>query len=273
MPKNNGLICFVDLDEVLSDFESAALDAHRIYKLERYKDTPSEYHWYNQPATPGIWDLRVRYRTQDSEQELITLEEFWKPILKTGTGFWERVKPTSWMLELINYVDHNFQTWYILSSPGSGNYEEHAGKVLWIQNQFGADFRNFLLTSDKQLLAKPGRVLIDDNQNNCNKFSNAGGSGVLFPSMGNSLHEHCKYPLGYFLPEIHRVVTYLETTYCNGDTTHCNGDTTQRDPNIGPSTPPPGLDRVGDSEKSMDLREYAEMRIAEEIKTTEEERT
>jgi hypothetical protein len=57
-------------------------------------------------------------------------------------------------------------------------------------------------TPHKRLLAAPGRLLIDDNEENCRAFARAGGRSFLFPALHNRLHEYSRNPLEYVRAEL-----------------------------------------------------------------------
>ena len=62
-----------------------------------------------------------------------------------------------------------------------------AGKLEWIHRHFPAWMhRQYVLTPRKHFLARPGAVLIDDNEENIRQFEAHGGSGVLMPRPWNS---------------------------------------------------------------------------------------
>lgn len=61
---------------------------------------------------------------------------------------------------------------YVVSSPGTS--EGCKGKAIWCQKYLRC---KLILTSEKHLLAKEGRWLVDDYAGNINKWCLAGGNG------------------------------------------------------------------------------------------------
>ena len=56
---------------------------------------------------------------------------------------------------------------------------------MWFDKMFGPSFRDLALISDKDLLAKPTRVLVDDSPENVASFLAAGGEACMFPQPWN----------------------------------------------------------------------------------------
>ena len=109
--------------------------------------------------------------------------EVWARISKAGTKWWAELEPHPWarsFYEELSRIDEVV----ILSSP-SHIPAAAAGKVKWMKSFFGGNFRQYILTKRKDLLAKPGDVLIDDTNKNVDKFNQNGGNGILFPRPWN----------------------------------------------------------------------------------------
>jgi 5'(3')-deoxyribonucleotidase len=178
------MILLVDMDEVLTDFVGGCLDM--------YGRSPK---WFEANHQPGVWSIVQTLGVTDSE--------LWRDINALGTRFWLGLRPTPWAYELRGFL-HQFprNSWYVVSSPGHGE-AAHSGKRQWLRKFFYSDFRNFIFTSDKWLLAKPGRVLIDDRESSIEVFREHDGHGIVFPSLLNSLYEHRGNPLMYVKGQIH----------------------------------------------------------------------
>ena len=156
---------FLDMDGVISDFVSAALDLHDRSDAERS--------WQ-----PGEWDIPTVLGMNSSK--------FWTPIHKQGEEYWSTLTPYPWLHELIQVIQE-FSSFTILSSP-STLPQCLSGKVQWLHAQFGGEFRDFLIGPQKHLCAKPEMVLIDDSDDNVNLFRKHGGQSILFPQLWNSNH-------------------------------------------------------------------------------------
>lgn len=169
------MICFLDIDEVLVDFVGPALQLHG-YDVEAVKqEWPSD-----------VWSV---------QQVLgISNTKFWKPINEAGSEFWENLPEKPWIDEMLCLVSMKFSQSYLVSSP-SLCPSSYTGKANWIHKRFGKSFDKFLLTPHKELLAGPGRVLIDDNPYNVKRFVECGGHGIHFPMWGNYRRRYLADPV------------------------------------------------------------------------------
>lgn len=108
--------------------------------------------------------------------------------------FWanvEKASPDIWInMEEYPYFDvmvEELMQWgevFFLSSPG-WSAASAQGKIIWLQNRFGKMCRNYVLTNQKHLLARPDAILIDDFGWNCEQFRAGGGRAVLYPRPWN----------------------------------------------------------------------------------------
>jgi 5'(3')-deoxyribonucleotidase len=184
---------FVDLDEVLADFLSGACAAHDLTPAEMTKEFGGEY-----------WEG----------------PEFWEPIEELGYAFWLGLKPLPWAGALMEvareFASHPSQV-YLLTTPSHCPFS-YAGKAKWVKKHLGLSPWDHLIPfRKKDMLAGPGRVLIDDLPANVMMWRAAGGSAVLFPHVRNELRHHVdmRNQVGYVraaLAEIQRAA-YETTTH------------------------------------------------------------
>jgi len=173
---------FVDMDGVLSDFVSAALQLHgRLDALEGWP--------------PGVWDMPRVVGMSSAD--------FWGRIARRGEDFWAKLRPYPWADELIRLVQE-FAPFTILSSP-SNQPSCLSGKMVWLQKQFSPAFRDFLIGPPKYLCAKPGVVLIDDSDDNIARFRQHGGEAILFPQPWNANHALTSDRLAYVREQLERL--------------------------------------------------------------------
>lgn len=172
------MACFVDMDGVLFDFMGAALERHgRSDVMENYPK--------------GQWAI---------EDHLgITPAQFWQVL--EGHDFWAALKPYRWMLDVLEIVTFHFaHDWWIASSPCL-DHGSASGKVESLQRHMpkieGKTFDRYFLGKYKYHLAKPGAVLIDDNEENCRLFEEAGGKAILFPAPWNRFGRFSDDPVRY----------------------------------------------------------------------------
>lgn len=173
---------FLDMDGVLCDFATAAFDACE------QKFNPMTY-------PKGEWELSKAWGG--------TEKDMWQCIDDNGSPFWENLTKYPWaetLLALSNTVT-------ILSSP----YwfpSCHYGKAAWHEDNIGREIE-LILCKSKHLLAGPGRVLIDDNNKNCERWQAAGGYAILFPAVWNSGWRHALEPMEIVLQEWNAVCATL----------------------------------------------------------------
>jgi len=183
---------YLDMDEVLADFVRGAAEAHG-----------TTYESVRAGQQPGEWNM--------ADSMGLSHDEFWKPINAMGADFWLELEPLPWFCTLIAAAESYAPgDWFIATSPDRSTGTLSA-KLEWLRKRLGQDFDRFFPTRYKWKLAKPGTVLIDDNDENVRRFREEGGQGIVFPSRGNSLHHLDHDPTNYVLKE-------LETVYENSST-------------------------------------------------------
>jgi 5'(3')-deoxyribonucleotidase len=157
-------IC-VDVDGVLADWVKGAVDLFGFDEEELYDN----------------WEIG-----QDiTDAAGISLNELWRGIDAEGADFWANLEPFPWANDLWDLCKSIAPT-IVLTSP-SKHPLSLAGKIIWLNNQFGAPFRDFLIGSKKEFCARQGSVLIDDNDEKCQKFIANGGRAIVFPQPWNVL--------------------------------------------------------------------------------------
>jgi len=73
----------------------------------------------------------------------------------------------------------------VFTSPSRGP-GCRSGKIHWSQHVLGIDEDRIRFSSNKSDYARPGDILIDDNEKNIEEWENEGGIGVLWPQRWNS---------------------------------------------------------------------------------------
>lgn len=173
---------FLDMDGVLCDFVSAAMEMHgKFYDAATYPK--------------GEWGI---------EKVLgISKTQFWKEI-NGNVGFWESLKAFDHTNQLMTTAYAAGKSVSILTAAArdpSGAC--HSGKVRWMAH-FGRH-APLITCEDKWLLSAPGRLLIDDNDTNCAKWREKGGDAILFPQPWNSLHEMAGMQMVYVGAELQKL--------------------------------------------------------------------
>lgn len=164
---------YLDMDGVLADLTAAAL---RVHGREDLATT-----WPR-----GVYLL--------SQALGMTEAETWAPINACGTSFWADLERCQWADDLVGlasrYRDGEVM---IASSPlKPPAYHSAAGKLIWLERHFGGRFaspEHYMLGARKEKLAEPGAILIDDSDQNVDRFRARGGKAILVPQPWNSLRD------------------------------------------------------------------------------------
>lgn len=119
--------------------------------------------------------------------------------------FWKRVKdiPDFWLNmpkfpgadDLFNYINTFALPMEILTAPASSDPRCKLQKEQWAEKHGFKLPINFSKASEKRHFAKPGHVLIDDNENNVKDWIEDGGIGILHIDLESTLKqlkEHLK---------------------------------------------------------------------------------
>ncbi len=155
----------LDMDEVLVDLTTAVSKAVNktpvwkpgVYKLHKALNIP-----------PGL--LWGKYCSRFS--------------------FWAKLPEHEWIERLIHFLDEHAWSWSVATMPIKYSPFCAAGKIFWLQHHFGKSFKRYCITPEKWRLSRRGTVLIDDCDENCEKFyRKGGGESIVFPHVWNSMHE------------------------------------------------------------------------------------
>lgn len=166
---------FLDLDGVLANFHSSVLRA-----LGRPHDLQI-----------SDWDLAAALGVSPAL--------FWG-VQDADELFWLNIEPYDHCARVVDAVRSTGREVYICTSPSRHkNCASH--KISWCRQHLGSwtDGR-VILVKDKHLLARTGRMLIDDYEINTQRFTGCGGVGMLFPQPWNSARS---VSLDSFLRSIH----------------------------------------------------------------------
>ena len=184
----------VDMDGVLVDFDSGACKAHGV-TLEAM----------NQRRTPGEWNI-CKPLGEAKRGEALTLEEFWRPINRLSFTFWTGLRPLPWFKVMLDLMEQ-FSESYVVTAP-SRNTGSLGGKLESLRTLTrDLEFDRMIPTPHKHVLAQQGVVLIDDRESTILNFEKCGGTGVLFPTLGNRLYKHAADPMK-------KVIEQLEKKKC-----------------------------------------------------------
>lgn len=168
--------CYLDCDGVLADFIGGICRKFGVSESEIYATTRPR-------PLPVDLTLLIGIPTQ----------QIWQAL---DADFWANLEVYPWAQRLVREIDSMFNGNVVLcTSPGYLSLEHGAagalvGKEQWIMKNFPQFQKRYVFTYDKQYIASPWHVLIDDQDQNCKKFIDAGGFGIVFPQRWNSRYQH-----------------------------------------------------------------------------------
>lgn len=154
---------FIDMDGVIVDFVRGA---HKFHGIDGV--------W---PYPRGVWDFVPLTGLSDAE--------FWEPL---GFKFWSELHWTSDGHRIWDMVAGHSPA--IITTP-TLHLECPAGKMQWIRNHLPDMYRRTVITAAKEVCAHPNALLIDDNDQNVDKWRACGGVAILVPRIWNSRHAEC----------------------------------------------------------------------------------
>ena len=156
--------------------------------------TPFLLWWLNCPvqptdysAYPGRLDI-VRAANKLLGMRRYTRRTFWEAIPRRA---WAECPESSIFDRLLRACKRIAgQNVYIATSP-TKDPDCLAGKLEWIHAHLPRWMhRQYFITPRKHLLAKPGTLLIDDNEKNCRLFAAGGGFAIRVPRPWNDAANH-----------------------------------------------------------------------------------
>lgn len=152
---------FLDMDGVLCDFVSAAFRVHgKEFKPEAYPR--------------GVFNLETVIGCSTAE--------FWHRIDNAGEDFWTNLEPYPWAKELTNELLALDRV--IIATSPSHSPNSYSGKRKWLI-RMGFSRLQSMFGSSKQLMARPGRWLVDDAEHNISAWRDEGGRAVIVPQPWN----------------------------------------------------------------------------------------
>jgi 5'(3')-deoxyribonucleotidase len=177
-------IIYLDMDGVCCDFVGSAVKIHGLNRDEIMATWAADY--------PGEF---YPYRVLDMPRD-----HFWEKVSEKSEEFWVELEEYEWFTHLYESLESMAKVVF-LSSPTRSPFSL-SGKLHWLQARFGREFREFILTPQKHLLAKPHAILIDDFDWNVNSFKEHGGGAVLFPQIWNENHLFKEEPAQYTIEQV-----------------------------------------------------------------------
>jgi hypothetical protein len=154
-------VCYLDLDGVLVNFVAGALRLHG-------KELPPRDVCWNFPDLIGFAGDRAA--------------DFWSPL---GFDFWAGLDWTPEGRATLAAIEDAFGGSVVVMTSPCNTPGAVEGKVAWIRRELPAYRRRFFVGPAKHYAAGPGKLLIDDSDDNAELFAGAGGRVLLVPRPWN----------------------------------------------------------------------------------------
>lgn len=177
------MIIHLDMDGVLCDFVGGALDLFRVRHASA---------WYQVKG----WDDIPRV-ISDHTGRHCSQEHFWRTIGEHGKEFWRDLDPLPWRSALLKAVGPYT---VIVSSPAGspGKPAERLrckhGKIEWLHLHAPEMSRRVCFLKEKDMLAGPHALLIDDGEHNVEAYNAKGAQTFLFPAPWNTPNYNDEMP-------------------------------------------------------------------------------
>lgn len=168
---------FLDLDGVIVDFIGGVLALHELRAPNIKHEDITSY---------GCIVRKLGFQSE---------AEFWD---ETDTPkFWTELQFTPEAGTLLAFLKTYDVT--LLTSP---SHKAAGPKQTWIRYSLPEFFKRgkYLIGPDKAAVAGHGKLLIDDSEENCERWVKNGGKAILFPRPWNNLRY--KDPLEYVIDEV-----------------------------------------------------------------------
>lgn len=159
-------VIFFDMDGVLADFVGGALAAHGRTDI---------------PHAEVTWGIEAQLGIAPADFWSVCDFDFWANLAVLDDGR-KLIARAEWIAGAANIA--------LLTSPcdTKGCID---GKRAWIERHLPEYRRRAFFGSAKELFAGPTKVLIDDHDDNCSKFSRAGGYALQPARPWNRLGASC----------------------------------------------------------------------------------
>ena len=175
---------WIDMDDVLAPFQAELMRRHPPSLQEKALD-----------RVPGTWCL--------ADELKISNNQFMEPALARRSQLAACLGITPWAHTLVEMCERiaGRQNVGILTSPYHRNNQvvpsSYDSKMQWVLRHFPRLAPFTIVSPVKSLIVKRD-ALIDDKEETIEEIKKQGGTGILWPHIGNSLHAHAHDPFQHF---------------------------------------------------------------------------
>lgn len=168
---------FIDLDDTLNMFSPYALS---------YAGCPVDpQNYIGEPQFRGSYDLVARVNSYRPEDQQYTIPDFWESIPK---DFWAHTPKAPEFQGILDYCEElvGKDKVFILTAPTKDPLCL-AGKLEWIHTYLPSHYhRQYFITPRKYVLARSGRLMVDDSETNLVEWRASGGTPLRVPRPWNA---------------------------------------------------------------------------------------
>lgn len=178
--ERGSLLIFLDLDGVLADFSNGFCQWHGL------PEVPPKH----QTSWPGICD--------HAGLSMAGLE---RSLRQASSTFWANLPVYPWAQELVSFLDSLDDVRIMTAAVASEDCV--AGKLRWLYQHFPDLAPRTIFCREKFLLARSGVILIDDHDEQIDRFVAAGGFGISFPQPWNRSRIYVDDRLAWIRSQLH----------------------------------------------------------------------
>jgi hypothetical protein len=125
----------------------------------------------------------MRYDFWKLFADALTDSDFYAEVRGAGRGFWTGLEPYPKARVIYDVCSALAPT--VFCTACISDPECPGGKFAWLSKFTGKPSFGYHITRLKHHLAGPGRLLVDDKNENCADFVEAGGAAILYPRPWN----------------------------------------------------------------------------------------
>ena len=163
---------YIDMDGVLCSFCQGVFSLFRVYDTVKAEN-----------SVVGRDALHTVINRKLPKFAHVTHDQVMDAVRDAGHQFWAGLPLNPNAYKLISVIEDSGVPYTLLTTHASG--ESAMGKVQWVRKYLPNLEKRITLTNQKQGCSKPGALLIDDYERNCEKWEAEGGTAILWPHAGN----------------------------------------------------------------------------------------
>lgn len=159
---------YLDLDDVLNTFTSW------IGFVFGATNDPDDLNWFDPKCG---FDVYRSLKSALGDRFQITEEQLWAEVTEP---IWRSVPKSKMFYVILDWAKSKVGQKNVFVATCPANSDSSKGKQLWLEDNLPSwAQRQWNITPCKWQLSAPGRLLIDDSKENCDKWEARGGKALL----------------------------------------------------------------------------------------------